>query len=180
MVGLAPVLASLVLPGASEASPTIEVVDNVPGVGSRGARRGDLVLFHYVGKLEATGQVFDSTRGGLMYRDGGEGVLRPVAIALGGGPVPGICLGLQQALEGMSIGGKRTVRVPAELGFGSSTVLAPYAVVPGGSSLVYEVELVRLSAVGPDQLTAGISKCGQGGAGQQSENCANISYAEFL
>lgn len=59
-------------------------------------------------------------------------------------------------------------------------VLAPYAVVPGGSSLVYEVELVRLSAVGPDQLTAGISKCGQGGAGQQSENCANISYAEFL
>ncbi len=59
-------------------------------------------------------------------------------------------------------------------------VLAPYAVVPGGSSLVYEVELLRLSAVGPDQLTAGISKCGQGGAGQQSGNCADISYAEFL
>ncbi len=58
-----------------------------------------------------------------------------------------------QALTGMTIGGRRTVRVPAPLGFASQTVLAPYAVVPGNSVLVYEVELLRLSAVGPDQLT---------------------------
>lgn len=31
------------------------------------------------------------------YRDGGIGVLRPAALQLGGGPVPGICEGLAQA-----------------------------------------------------------------------------------
>ncbi|EFJ43780.1 hypothetical protein VOLCADRAFT_106730 [Volvox carteri f. nagariensis] len=159
---------------------SVDILEDQKGFGSRGARRGDLVLFHYVGRLEATGQVFDSTRGGLTYRDGGPGVLRPAAIALGGGPVPGICEGLQQALEGMSIGGRRTVRVPAALGFGNQTVLAPYAVVPANSTMLYEVEMIRISAVGPDQLTKGISKCGAGGANQQSENCANVSYAEFL
>ncbi|GLC36207.1 hypothetical protein PLESTF_001468300 [Pleodorina starrii] len=159
---------------------SIDILEDQKGIGSRGARRGDLLLFHYVGRLEATGQVFDSTRGGLAYRDGGPGVLRPAAVALGGGPVPGICEGLQQALEGMSIGGRRTVRVPASLGFGSQPVLAPYGIVPAGSTLLYEVELLRLSAVGPDQLTKGISKCGAGGANQQAENCTNISYQEFL
>lgn len=58
-----------------------------------------------------------------------------------------------QALTGMSIGGRRTVRVPPELGFGGAAVGAPYAIVPAGSTLVYEVELLRLSATGPDQLT---------------------------
>ncbi|GIL56667.1 hypothetical protein Vafri_11997 [Volvox africanus] len=60
---------------------------------------------------------------------------------------------LGQALTGMTVGGRRTVRVPPALGFGSQTVLAPYGVVPANSTLLYEVELLRLSAVGPDQLT---------------------------
>ena len=75
--------------------------------------------------------MFDSTKGGLKYRDGGPGVFRPVVVRLSSYPQPGICLGLQQALVGMKIGGKRSVKVPAQLGFGNSTVLAPYAVVPG-------------------------------------------------
>ncbi|KAG2428157.1 hypothetical protein HXX76_011837 [Chlamydomonas incerta] len=176
---VAGVLLATTRPAPASAA-SIEVLEDVKGVGSRGARPGDLLLFHYVGRLEGSGQVFDSTRGGLKYRDGGAGVLRPAAIALGGGPTPGICEGLQQALSGMSIGGKRTVRVPPELGFGGTAVGAPYAIVPAGSTLVYEVELLRLSAVGPDQLTKGIAKCGSGGAGQQDENCAAISPAEFL
>jgi len=96
--------------------------------------------------------VFDSTRGGLKYRDGGLGILRPVVVRLSGYPQPGICLGLQQALEGMTIGGKRSVKVPAQLGFGKETVLAPYAVVPGGSTLRYDIEVLRVSSVGPDLL----------------------------
>lgn len=156
------------------------MVSDAPGSGTRGARRGDLVLIHYVGKLEASGQVFDTTLGGLNYRDGGPGVLRPAAFALGGGPIPGICEGLQQALDGMRIGGKRTVRVPPELGFGQRPVLAPFALVPPGSALLYEVELLRLSARGPDELTKGISKCGTGGMNESSENCDAITYAEFL
>lgn len=38
-------------------------------------------------------------------------------------------------LTGMAIGGKRVFTVPPQLGFGSQTVLAPYAVVPANSTL---------------------------------------------
>lgn len=73
-------------------------------------------------------------------------------VRLSGAPQPGICEGLQQALIGLTIGGKRVVKVPSSLGFGGSPVLAPYAMVPGGSELTYDIELVRVSSVGPDLL----------------------------
>lgn len=79
-------------------------------------------------------------------------MFRPVVVRLSSYPQPGICLGLQQALEGMRIGGRRTVKVPAALGFGDQTVLAPYAVVPGGSTVTYDIQLLRVSSVGPDLL----------------------------
>lgn len=99
-----------------------------------------------------TGEVFDSTRGGLKYRDGGPGVFRPAAFRLSGAPTPGICLGLQQAVEGMRIGGTRTVLVPAALGFGREPALAPFAIVAPNATLQYEIELLRTSSVGPDML----------------------------
>lgn len=42
--------------------------------------------------------------------------------------------------------------VPAALGFGSTPVLAPYAAVPANSALRYDIELVRVSARGPDAM----------------------------
>lgn len=117
----------------------------------RRLRMSPCPCLHHAGTLE-DGQVFDSTKGGLKYRDGGDGVFRPVVVRLSGYPQPGICLGLQQAVEGMKIGGKRTVKVPAGLGFGDKTVLAPYAIVPGNATVQYEIELLRVSSVGPDLL----------------------------
>lgn len=61
-----------------------------------------------------------------FYRDGGKGKLRPALITLGGPPVPGVCAGLQQGIEGMRVGGRRTFTVPPALGFGAATVLGPY------------------------------------------------------
>lgn len=157
-----------------------------------------------------------------MYRDGGEGILRPVAITVGGDPVPGICAGLLQGLEGMRVGGRRTVTVPPSLGFGNQPVLAPYGerlggwqalqafkahagdscpplptceprfahrnhhtrtragIVPAGSTLTYEVQLLRLSRRGPEELYSGTAKCGSGSANQRSEGCADITAAEFI
>lgn len=79
-------------------------------------------------------------------------MFRPVVVRISGSPVPGICLGLQQAIRGMTIGGKRVAKVPATLAFGEKTVLAPFAVVPGGSTVQYGIELLRVSSVGPDLL----------------------------
>jgi hypothetical protein len=58
--------------------------------------------------------------------------------------------------------------------------MAPYAIVPPGSTLVYEVELLRLSTKGPDELTRGIIQCGQGGAAQQTKNCGKITLMEII
>ena len=44
--------------------------------------------------------------------------MRPVVIRLGGDPMPGLVKGLKQGLEGMRVGGRRTITVPAYLGFG--------------------------------------------------------------
>lgn len=146
------------------------------------APTGDLVIVHYEGKVQGTGVVFDTTRpaAGLRYRDGGLGVLRPAVLALNGSPVPGFCKGLELAILGMRVGGKKSVVVPPQLGFASSTAIAPYAIVPPGSTLEYTVELLRLSAVGPDALWSGISGCGLGGASQNLQNCGLITAAEFL
>ncbi|KAF8068417.1 fpr2 [Scenedesmus sp. PABB004] len=181
----AAVVAAAALPAARRAAAEqggIQIVADTPGFGQHAVAQGDIVLAHYVGTLDATGEVFDSTRGGdgLRYRDGGRGVLRPAALRVGGGPVPGVCPGLEAALLGMKIGGHRTVLVPPELGFGASDVLGPYAGVPGGSTLRYELELLRVSARGPDAMMAGLSQCSAGGASASTANCAVIEPAEFI
>jgi hypothetical protein len=90
-------------------------------------------------------------------------------------------------------------QVAPEVGFGGTTVVAPFAVVPGDSTLSYEVrpltqsdkawvarepltshntdiqvEVLRVSNSGPDELMRYISFCGQGGAGAQNSGCNDI------
>ncbi|KAI8468395.1 MAG: hypothetical protein J3K34DRAFT_11260 [Monoraphidium minutum] len=173
--------AAAAAPGAAVAAAEIEVLSDEPGSGAAEARAGDLLLVHYTGYIGDSSVVFDSTCGeGLTYRDGGPGALRPLALRLGGSPLPGICAGLQAAFSGMRVGGRRSVSVPPELAFGSQVAVAPYALVPPGSGVRYEVELLRLSRRGPDALFKGLSKCSQGGASATTENCAAIEPAEFL
>jgi hypothetical protein len=59
-----------------------------------------------------------------------------------------------------------------------SAVGAPFAVVPAGSTLVYEVTLLRLSSTGPDALVDGIALCGVGGAGAQVAGCDAVEARE--
>jgi FKBP-type peptidyl-prolyl cis-trans isomerase len=81
----------------------------------------------------------------------------------------------------MKINGKTSVIIPPELGFGNATaVLAPYAVVAPGSTLEYEIELIRLSRRGPDALLTGVVQCGGGFVMARDKGCGDITPAEFL
>mmetsp|Transcript_27808 Transcript_27808/g.33749 ORF Transcript_27808/g.33749 Transcript_27808/m.33749 type:complete len:296 (-) Transcript_27808:48-935(-) len=152
----------------------VELVERIEGVGSVVAAQNSLVLVHYVGRIAGTDTVFDSTRGGLRYIDGGMGVNRPIILRLNGDPVPGICDGLVEGIKGMVGGERRYIRVPPSLGFGSSALVGPYAAIPADSQLEYEIEVLRVSNLGPDALMKDIANCGVGGAGAADSGCEDI------
>ena len=55
---------------------------------------------------------------------------------------------------------------------------APLGLVPAGSALRYEIQLLRLSNSGPDALLDGIAQCGVGGAAAQAAGCDAIEPRE--
>lgn len=173
--------AALVLPSnAAE----LAVVKDTPGFGTKQAKTGDLLLVNYVATL-ADGTMVDQTIGGSKYFTNGmqqsvqPAEARPVIIKVNGtDPVPGIPKGLKQGVEGMRVGGVRVLSVPPELGFGSSAVRSPYALVPGDSTLTYEVTVLRLSDTGPDNLFKKVAGCGLGGANTMTNGCDAIVAEE--
>ena len=101
--------------------------DLVVGKGAR-ADSGDDVVVHYVGWLQ-NGDQFDSS---LARRD-------PLDFALGAGDV---IRGWDQGIQGMKVGGKRRLTIPADLAYGEhgcGGVIPPYA------TLVFEVELLEIA-----------------------------------
>lgn len=89
-------------------------------------KEGDVVKVNYVGKLEADGKVFDSTDGRA-----------PFAFKIGAGKV---IKGWDEGLSTMRVGGKRTLLIPAELGYGEDGAGA----IPPNATLRFECELVAL------------------------------------
>ena len=165
-------------PALAEAE--VEVLSDVEGFGQKVATPGNLVLVAYRALVQESGRVFDTTYGGMPVRTNGvqftieDAPLVPRILLLRPDPVPGVPAGLKQGVLGMRVGGKRKFAVPPELGFGNQPVLAPFGDVPASSTLIYEVELLRLSSTGPDELMKGVSQCGLGGAGAQFDGCADI------
>lgn len=93
------------------------------------AGSGDDIVVHYVGWLAAGGKQFDSSR---ARRD-------PLDFALGAGDV---IKGWDQGIEGMKVGGRRRLTIPAELAYGEQGC---GGVIPPGATLVFEVELLEIS-----------------------------------
>ena len=88
------------------------------------AEKGKTISVHYVGTLE-DGTKFDSSL------DRGQ----PIDFKLGVGQV---IKGWDEGLDGVKVGGKRKLIIPAELGYGSRAA----GKIPANSTLIFEVELV--------------------------------------
>ncbi len=99
--------------------------DIVVGVGET-AETGNMVVVHYTGKF-VDGTVFDSS----VSRN------EPFQFVLGSGQV---IKGWDEGIVGMRVGGKRMLSVPPDLGYG----LQDYGPIPGGSTLIFEVELLKV------------------------------------
>ena len=98
--------------------------DDAEGAGTE-ATRGKRVSVHYTGRLD-DGTKFDSSR------DRNE----PFAFTLGVGQV---IAGWDEGVSGMRVGGKRTLVIPAALGYGSR---GAGGVIPPGATLLFDVELL--------------------------------------
>lgn len=103
---------------------TLKIEDLKVGTGAE-AKTGNNVSVHYVGTL-TNGQKFDSSR------DRNE----PFEFQLGAGMV---IQGWDKGVVGMKVGGLRKLTIPPEMGYGK---MGYPPVIPGNSTLVFEVELV--------------------------------------
>ena len=109
----------------------LQYEDTLPGTGAQAA--GGTCVMHYTGWLYANGQKgnkFDSSV------DRGE----PFEFQIGVGQV---IKGWDEGVMSMKIGGKRTLVIPPELGYGARGV--GNGLIPGGAILLFEVELLGLT-----------------------------------
>lgn len=104
----------------------LKYVDTKVGTGDE-AKAGQKVTVHYTGVLQKNGKKFDSS----VDRD------EPFTFGLGLGQV---IKGWDEGVAGMKIGGKRTLYIPSELGYGARGAGGD---IPPGADLVFEVELLK-------------------------------------
>uniref|UniRef100_A0A0F7H0E7 peptidylprolyl isomerase n=1 Tax=Erodium gruinum TaxID=337380 RepID=A0A0F7H0E7_9ROSI len=109
--------------------------DKVVGYGPQ-AVKGQLIKAHYVGKLE-NGKVFDSS-----YNRG-----KPLTFRIGAGEViKGWDLGILggEGVPPMLAGGKRTLKLPPELGYGmrGAGCKGGSCIIPPESVLLFDVEFI--------------------------------------
>jgi len=102
----------------------LQYIDQVVGTGDV-AKAGQTVSVHYTGWL-TNGTKFDSSV------DRGQ----PFSFPLGAGRV---IKGWDEGVQGMKVGGKRKLTIPANLGYGAR---GAGGVIPPNAMLVFDVELL--------------------------------------
>ncbi|GIJ82745.1 peptidyl-prolyl cis-trans isomerase fpr2 [Aspergillus pseudoviridinutans] len=102
---------------------------------NRKTTKGDTVHMHYRGTLAADGSEFDSSYGRNQ----------PLKFKLGAGRV---IKGWDEGLLDMCVGEKRTLTIPPEYGYGERGI----GPIPGGATLIFETELVKIEGVDNDEL----------------------------
>lgn len=105
----------------------LQIIDESVGTGAT-AETGDSVTVNYVGSL-TDGTVFDASANhgtaGFTFNLGAGQVIK----------------GWDQGIVGMKEGGKRKLVIPAALAYGEQAI---GNVIPANSTLVFEVELVKV------------------------------------
>ncbi len=113
--------------------------------GGVAAQPGDYVTVDYTGKL-TSGKQFDSSIG-----------REPFSFVLGAGQV---IKGWDQGVAGMKVGGKRKLKIPASLGYGAQGAGAD---IPGGATLMFDVELKKITRVEVKVTKKGSGVAAKGG-----------------
>jgi len=98
------------------------------GSGTLCTGRGQTAIVHYTGWLE-DGTRFDSSK------DRGDPFSFPIDCGY-------VIRGWDEGVQGMKVGGKRKLIIPAELAYGSS---GAGGVIPPDATLTFEIELLELS-----------------------------------
>ena len=101
-------------------------VEIVEGTGAR-PKPGDSVSVHYTGWLKS-GEKFDSSH------DRGQ----PLEFSIGRGRV---IKGWDEGVASMKVGGKRTLIIPPQLGYGAR---GAGGVIPPNATLMFDVELLAV------------------------------------
>ena len=114
-------------------APQVEIVDHVVGKGKE-ATVGNTVTVNYTGwfykpmAVKQRGRKFDSSL------DAGR---TPLDFQIGAGQV---IKGWDQGVAGMRVGGKRTLIIPSQLGYGKRG--APGGMIGPDTDLIFDVELL--------------------------------------
>jgi len=106
----------------------LQYEDTVVGNGDE-ASAGHYVSVHYTGWLWR-----DGTKGAKF--DSSKDRNDPFEFALGGGQV---IKGWDEGVQGMKVGGTRTLLIPPQLGYGAR---GAGGVIPPNATLIFEVELL--------------------------------------
>ena len=111
----------------AENTTQLQAIDEVIGTGAT-AEAGDSVTVSYVGSL-TDGTVFDASANhgttGFTFNLGAGQVIK----------------GWDEGIVGMKVGGKRKLIIPASLAYGDQAV---GGVIPANSTLIFEVELLKV------------------------------------
>ncbi len=114
-------------------SNTFEKIDTVEGSGKE-AKPGCPIVVHYTGWLFDASQ--DDNKGSKF--DSSVDRNDPFVFNLGAGQV---IQGWDQGFEGMKEGGKRTLIIPPDMGYGAA---GAGGVIPPNATLVFDVELIEV------------------------------------
>jgi peptidylprolyl isomerase len=112
----------------------IEILSDIPGEGIE-------IQNHYKVHVNYRGTLEDGTEFDSSFKR-----KKPFVFQIGLGEV---ILGWEKGLMGMKIGGKRTIKIPSELGYGSR---GSGELIPPNATLIFEVEIVDIFEPGYSKL----------------------------